>query len=163
MRKELIVGVVAGLFVTASHLSVVTAQSSAPQPADPMFGTWRLNIAKSKWSPGPPPKSGLTRIEYVEGGLKETADGVNAQGQTTHNEVIAKFDGKDYAWGADATRGMYRRIDGRTYEFTTKVNGKVTTTTRWTVSADGKTRTNTTTGKNAQGQTVNNATVYERQ
>ncbi len=28
-----------------------------PQAADPLIGTWKLNLAKSKFSPGPAPKS----------------------------------------------------------------------------------------------------------
>ena len=63
---------------------------------------------------------------------------------------------------ANTTRA-YRRIDDRTYEFVTKVDGKVTTTTRSVAARDGKTRTTTTTGKDAQGQTVNNVQVFDRQ
>ena len=139
----------------------------AAQSADPWFGTWKLNLAKSKYSPGPPPKSPTMRkVEPWEGGLKDTADGVNAQGQATHTETSAKFDGKAYpvkgAAVANTTRA-YTRIDGRTTQFVTKVDGKVTTTTRITFSPDGKMETGTTTGKNAQGQTVNNVAVWDKQ
>jgi hypothetical protein len=53
--------------------------------ADVLTGTWRLNVAKSKYSPGPAPQSNTIKIESVEGGLKLVADGVDSQGRKTHN------------------------------------------------------------------------------
>lgn len=144
--------------------------SSAAQAADPWVGTWRLNVARSTYSPGPAPKSSTLRIEAVAGGAqKHTFDGVNAQGQTTHSERIATFDGADVPVQAvmppatAASTSAFRRIDARTFEVTGKVEGRLTTTNRIVVSADGKTMTQTTTGTNAQGQTVKNVAVYERQ
>jgi hypothetical protein len=76
------------------------------------------------------------------------------------------FDGKSsvIAGAPDAnTTRVYKRIDGRTYEYVQSVAGKVTTTTRTVVAADGKTRTITTTGKDAQGRTIHNAAFYNRE
>ena len=33
--------------------------------ADPWIGTWKLNVAKSKFSPGPPPQSRIRTVEKV--------------------------------------------------------------------------------------------------
>ena len=136
--------------------------SNAPNPA---LGTWKLNLAKSTYNPGPPPRGSIRRLEPSDGGLKSTADAIDAQGKSTHTEITYKYDGKDYPLkGAPvATTRAHRRIDDRTFEFVTKVDGKVTTTTRVTRSPDGKLETGTTTGKNAQGQSVNNTTVWDRQ
>ncbi len=49
------------------------------------------------------------------------------------------------------------------YQYVTRVNGKVTTTTRTTMAADGKTRTQVSTGTGAEGKPVNTTTVYDRQ
>src|SRR5438045_957107 len=57
----------------------------------PFYGTWKLNVAKSKFSPGPPLKSQVAKLEAVEGGLKVVADRVDADGKTTHFEWTAKF------------------------------------------------------------------------
>jgi len=35
------------------------------QSSDPVLGTWKLNLAKSKYNPGPPPKSNTTSIEAL--------------------------------------------------------------------------------------------------
>src|SRR5215470_758712 len=63
--------------------------------ADMLTGTWKLNVAKSKYSPGPAPQSNTVKFEGVDGGIKLTADGVDSQGKKTHNEYSAKYDGKD--------------------------------------------------------------------
>ena len=134
--------------------------------ADANVGTWKLNVAKSKYSPGPAPKSQTLKIEaWGEDGVKYTADGMGPDGKPSHWEFQAKYDGKDYPFkgNPDADMLAYKRIDANTMEATTKLKGKVIGTTRIVVSKDGKTRTLTQTGKNAAGQTVNNLVVYEKQ
>src|SRR4030095_15576325 len=139
--------------------TAVLSQITPAQSADPWMGTWQVNVAKSKYSPGPAPKSGTHKWEPASGGgFKHSIDAIDAQGQSTHTEVVAKFDGKDYAikgGQASATRA-YKRIDDRTFEATAKIDGKVTITIREVLAPDGKTKTATLSGKNAQGQAVNN-------
>ena len=132
---------------------------------DMFSGNWKLNLAKSKYDPGPPPKGpNVTKIEAVPGGLKFTADGVNAEGKPTHFEWTAKFDGKDNPVKGDPNRdtAALKKINDHTYEVVNKKDGKVTTTARVVVAKDGKTRTVTTTGTNAKGEKVNNVTVFEK-
>ena len=152
------------VFTMAAMMAI--AFTAAAQTQDAWIGTWKLNVAKSKYSPGPSPKSLTIKNEASAGGMMSTSDTVDAQGKPTHTMIMTKFDGKEVpvqgAADANTTR-IYKRIDSRSYEFVTKVGGKVTTTAKTVVSADGKTRTTTTTGKNAQGQTVNNVAVYDKQ
>ena len=133
--------------------------------ADVFSGTWKLNLAKSKYDPGPPPKGpNSTKIEAIDGGLKFTNVGVNSEGNPTHNEWSGKFDGKDNPVKGDPNRdtAALKKIDDYTIEITNKKDGKVTTTTRAVFSRDGKTRTQTTTGTNVKGIKVNNVTVSEK-
>ena len=140
---------------------------------DPLIGTWKMNLAKSKYSPGPPPKGAtISKIEAVAGGIRVVTDGVNAEGQATHTDATAKFDGKDYprkpmADGQPDTTTYdsmaIKKIDAYNYEVTEKMNGQMYGVVHWTISQDGKTRTITGTGKNAQGQTTNNVTVWDKQ
>ena len=138
------------------------------QLQDPWTGTWKLNLAKSKYVPATlAPKSQTVKQETATGGgMKVTVDGVDAQSKPIHTEVTSMFDGKSSAVtgapDANTTR-VYRRIDSRTYEYVQSVGGKLTTTVRTAIAADGKTRTTTTTGMNAQGQTVNSVAFYDRQ
>jgi hypothetical protein len=136
------------------------------QQAPAWAGTWKLNLTKSKYSPGPVPKSSTIKIEAAAGGgLKQTTDQVTASGESRHVEVTAMFDGKDAAvkGNPDVDTQAYKRVDDRSYEVTGKKNGKVTTITKVTISADGKTRTATQTGTDPQGRAVNNTIVYDRQ
>jgi hypothetical protein len=115
--------------------------------ADPLIGTWKLNEAKSKFTPG---TGKSTRVVYEARGdqVRITTDGVNADGKPTHGEWIGKLDGKDYSVTGDPNADMrsYRKVDDRTLDFTGKKGGKVTVTGRVVVAADGKSRTVTTTG-----------------
>jgi hypothetical protein len=165
MRRRVIV-------VAAVMLSAVALMATAVMAADNFSGTWKLNVAKSKYSPDPAPKSGTTKIDATADGFKLVADGMNFEGKTTHTEYTIKFDGKDYPDkvlldgkpdpnGADMI--SVKRIDDYTYETTTKLKGKTLVVTKNVMSKDGKTRTQTSTGMNAQGKPVNNVVVYERQ
>ena len=134
--------------------------------ADSNIGTWKLNLAKSKFSPGPAPKSQTLKIEaWGADGVNYTADGVDADGKPTHWEFQAKYDDKfvPFKGNIDADMISYKRIDANTIESKTTLKGKPATTTKAVVSADGKTRTLIQTGKNAKGQDVNNSVVYEKQ
>ena len=134
--------------------------------SDNHAGTWKLNLAKSSYSPGPAPKSQTLKIEaWGDDGLKYAADGVGPDGKPTHAEFQAKFDGKDvpFKGNPDADTLAYKRIDANTLEATTKMKGKTTLIAKVVVSKDGKTRTVTQTGTDAQGRTTKNVLVYEKQ
>ena len=137
------------------------------KPADPWVGTWKADLAKSKYSPGPTPKvPGTVTIERSGTGMKTTIDGTDPQGKPTHTETVWTFDGKDHpVKGAAApnTTAAYKRVDDHTFEVTTKVDGKPTVTTRVVISADGKAMTATQTGKAADGSAVNNVIVASKQ
>jgi hypothetical protein len=160
-------GLVGG--IALSVLLVVGSIGSA-QDTDPWIGTWRLNLAKSTFNPGPPPKSNTLKIEAVSGGAqKHTFDGVNSQGQPTHSERVGKFDGADVPVQAvqppsqAATTSAFRRVDSRSFEVVNKSAGKLTSTVRVVISADGRTMTQTSNGTNAQGQKTNSISVYDKQ
>jgi hypothetical protein len=150
--------VVAGLGLVLSTVTVF------PQAKNAWIGTWTQDMTKSTYSPGPGPQSATHTFAPAGDGFKHTIDTVNAQGQKTHTEVTAKFDGKDYPiiGGAPNTTRSYRRIDERTLEAVAKTNGKVTATIRDVVSPDGKTRTGDSTGTNAQGQPIKNHMLFVR-
>src|SRR5438045_2239061 len=85
---------VAILILTLALLSGTVALIG--QSSDAWMGTWKLNVAKSKYDPGPAPKSNVIKHEPWEGGLKATADTVDAQGRAGHTEWTGKYDGKNY-------------------------------------------------------------------
>ena len=155
-----------GAIVTLAVLLGADVASLSAQAADPRVGTWKLNLAKSKYDPGPAPQSQTLKVEASGKGEKITSEVVAADGKRTTTTYTANFDGKDYpisgsALGADKV--SLKRIDARTSERTDKKNGKPVVTIRRVVSADGKTMTATSKGTNAEGKPMNNVAVFEKQ
>ncbi len=133
--------------------------------ADPAIGTWKLDVAKSKYTPGPAPKSATITYEETADGIKRTGESLDADGKTTSFSYTAKFDGKDYpVTGSDLFDTIApKRIDDRTVEATLKKSGKVVSSARRVVSKNGKMMTITSTGTDAKGQKTKNIAVYEKQ
>ncbi len=142
-------------------LCFVTALSFA---SNPNMGTWKLNEAKSKLTPGAP-KNNLVVYEAAGDNIKVTVDGVDGDGKPTHNEWTGKFDGKDYPLTGDpmSDTRSYKKIDDRTTELTNKKAGKVTLTGRIVISTDGKSRTVTVSGTDAMGNKSTYSGVYDKQ
>jgi hypothetical protein len=132
--------------------------------ADPNMGTWKLNEAKSKFSPGAT-KNITVVYEAAGDSVKITVDGVTSDGKPVHHEWTGKYDGKVYPVTGDPTGDArsYKKTGDRTLEFTGKKDGKTTVTGRVAVAADGKSRTVTTTATDSSGKKVTNTAVYDKQ
>jgi len=131
---------------------------------DANLGTWRLNEAKSKISPGAPRN---TTVIYEAAGdsVKVKIDGVGSDGKPTHNEWTGKYDGKDYPVTGDPSSDArsLTKIDQRTMGFNVKKGGKTTVSGRIVVAPDGKSRTVTTSGVDANGKKISSTAVYDKQ
>lgn len=132
--------------------------------ADAFMGTWKLNEAKSKFSPGTPKNTTVT-YEAAGDNVKITVDGTDGEGKPAHNEWTGKFDGKDHPVSGDPTADTrsYRMVDDHTLAVTNKKDGKATITARVVLSADGKSRTVTATGTDSSGKKFHNTAVYDKQ
>jgi hypothetical protein len=113
---------------------VAAAQTSA------LEGAWRANLAKSTYSPGPPPKSQTIKWERAQGGLLFTVDQVTSDGRITHGETLEKPDGSEapVKGSQPPITRFFRRIDDRTYEDGDKLNGKLTVSRRGAISQTAK-------------------------
>ncbi|MEO5739353.1 MAG: hypothetical protein ABIS29_02030 [Vicinamibacterales bacterium] len=132
--------------------------------ADPHTGTWVLNVAKSKYTPGPAPKQ-QTSVYTVKGDtLTVSTKGTSADGNPLATDFAATFDGKDHPvkGSPDYDAVSAKRVNSQTIEFTRKKAGKVVQTARSEVSQDGHTRTITTTGVNAAGTKISQTGVYDK-
>jgi hypothetical protein len=155
------------LITTLLCLTVLSTSPSIGVAQNNLVGMkWAINLEKSKYHPGPGPRSGVLGYEATDGGFIVTFEGVNAQGNPV-KEIFGpyKLDGKPYPVAGvaayDAT--SYKVINDSTAEIVRfKVDKPVQTSTR-VLSADGKTLTFTTTGINARGEQLNNVVVYDRQ
>jgi hypothetical protein len=157
--RKLVIGalyLVIGLWITTATLWA----------ADPFVGTWKLNLAKSKYSPGPPPKNVTITYEATENGIRATTEGINAEGKPIATTYSATYDGTDVpvtGTGAPYDTIALKRINPNSVELTTKKDGKVVGKGKRVVSKDGKILTVTTKGTSAKGEPTNNVAVYEKQ
>jgi hypothetical protein len=134
---------------------------------NPLVGTWKLNLDKSKYSAGTAPKS-MTRTVSVDGeNVKYSFEGVGSDGAALTYGFTVKYDGKDYdvtgsgPYGADHI--AIKRINSHSYSATLKKDGKIVGTSTATVSKDGKTVTVAGKGKDAKGNSVEATQVYDKQ
>ena len=151
--------------ILAAAVFAVGVLASA-QSKDPFVGSWRMNVAKSKYSPGPAPKSVTSTYEAAGQGYRISVKNEPASGPVQQYSYTTSLDGKDTPMtgnNPNADMVAVKRIDTHTLEMVNKKGGKTTTTQRNVVEKDGKTRTVTTTGVDAQGQKVNNVAVFEKQ
>ena len=151
----------------AVALFVVVGSSILQAQTSPLVGTWKLNVTKSKFDPGPAPKSLTRKVEAQGNGVKYTFDGVGADGKSVAYGFSVQFDGKDnpisgsMPSGADTISAT--RTDANHYVATLKKGAKVIGTANVTVSTDGKVTTVETTGTTAAGAKAHDVQVYDKQ
>lgn len=154
---------VLGLALAIFAVSATSVSAQSKEPAG--MGSWKLNVAKSKYSPGPAPKSLTVKFEPAGKGVKLTTEGVSADGKPTATEYTANYDGKDVPLKGSpvADTVSLRRIDALTTERTDKKAGKVVQTLKREIAKDGKSFTVTVKGTTAKGEPINHMLVFEKQ
>jgi len=150
--------------LAAFLFALLVPQAGAAQ-SDPLVGTWKLNIAKSTFSPGSAPRSSTVRYEAIAQGLRATNDIVDAQGKPAQGVFTIIHDGQSHPVTGvpDYDSSAFKRIDANTVEYTRMNTGRVVQTGARVLSPDGRTLTFTARGVNAQGQQINDTYVYDRQ
>ncbi|HXD19725.1 MAG TPA: hypothetical protein VN654_22075 [Vicinamibacterales bacterium] len=150
-------------------LAVLAGTASAQSKDDPSIGSWKLNVAKSTFTPGPAIK-GDTRSYEVndEGWLIVTTETIQPDGRRTGVRFAAKFDGKAYPqigrFAPTVTLITYQPVDKLTLKYTQRdSSGKVNSTNTRTVSADGRTMTIEQKTTDDKGRAVVNVELFERQ
>jgi uncharacterized ParB-like nuclease family protein len=153
------------IFKTLLVGAILAIGTGAALAADAVAGTWKLNLGKSTFSPGPAPKS-QTRT-YVESpqGMTVTVKTTAADGKESTTTLTFKDDGKSYAMSGnpDIDAVSAKRVDALTLNSTqTKAGATVGTAVR-TVSKDGKTLTFAQKGTHANGGKYDDVSVYDKQ
>jgi hypothetical protein len=156
-----------GVFAAVSLLLPLFGAQENPAVA----GTWKLDVDKSKFSPGPPPKSATLVIEAQGESLKTTLEEIESDDSRAGYAYTAAIDGKDYPLSGsarlDRLRGAdsvaLRRDSSRAYGAMFKKSGTVLMTNMTTVSKDGKTLKLVINGADSKGQQLLFQTVWEKQ
>ncbi|MBC8023218.1 MAG: hypothetical protein H7Y14_08880, partial [Burkholderiales bacterium] len=104
---------------------------------DAGLGTWKLNVAKSKFKPGPAPKEATVKFEASGKGVKSSQDMVTASGEKISGTYTAMYDGKDYpvTGSPSADTVALKMPDPKTVQRIDKKGGKAVQTFVRTVSA----------------------------
>jgi hypothetical protein len=153
-----------GMALTAVFAMALGAVSGA-QTTDPVVGTWRLDVAKSTYKPGPAPKSMTAVIDGVGKGIKVAVNAVMADGTAMKWGYTSARDGKDVPVAGNPSYDTANVTQTSPTEGTIvyKKAGKVVVTTETSVAKDGKTMTVTSKGTDPKGQAINNVSIYFRQ
>ncbi len=135
---------------------------------NPFVGTWKLNTAKSKFEPGPGPKSLMRTIVAQGAGASYSFEGVGADGASIAYSFSTNYDGQDSAiTGTGAPGGAdtiaLKRVSSRRVEGALKKDGKEVGKVVAEVSKDDKVSTVKTKGKTGDGKEFSTETVYDKQ
>lgn len=152
MKKLMAIALVGAIFAAGSAFA-----------ADPVIGTWKLDVAKSKFSPGPAPKA-LTRV-YTESGGTYTLESTStdAAGKDTTTKVQYRNGEEDKVSSPGVEVVLAKKTDERTWDFDFKSKGKVVGHVHRVVSEGGKTLSVHNTGMQLDGASADDRMVFEKQ
>ena len=149
--------------VLAMCTLTLSASIASAQPPDPIVGTWKLNLEKSKY-PVPAPKSSTITIAPVATGWTLTVDAIGPDGQPQKWDYTSRFDGSESPVtgnpGIDTAVFKSTETGGVVHY---KKSGTIVYTTSSTVSDDRQTMTVTVKVPLAQGKEITIVSVYDRQ
>ncbi len=139
----------------------VQQRSTAEAPPQ-LIGTWRLNVAKSKYSPGPPLRSETRVYTRQADGVHGVVSRVHADGRPEKFEYMANF-GKDIMVTGipDYDSVTLRKVDDLTSDAVLSHAGTVYGVARRAIAADGKTMTITFDRKSSETP-VHNVAMYDK-
>jgi hypothetical protein len=148
-----------------------------------IIGTWKQNVEKSTYSPGPPPLKGWYAVrQYAagdDGSVIAITMNVDPEGLPSLGAISAAvYDGQEYVQHTVATLATslashtgpkldrtisYKQLDQYSVQIVQKQDGKIVSMSTRTISRDGKTMTDKFDYTNEIGQHVTNVLVFERQ
>jgi hypothetical protein len=160
-RRLLLLLIGAAMLVApaASHL---VAQSDTARDHERLVGTWRLDVARSKYSPGPPLKSETRTYTRDRSGVIGRIERHYADGRQEIIDYRADLDREVPVSGTQAYDAIrLKRIDEYTTEGVLSHAGRVFGTSRRVLSPDGRTMT-ITFRREEPGDMVNNIAFYRK-
>jgi hypothetical protein len=164
--------------LAAPYLAVISIMAcplvAQKNQDNPIIGTWKMNVEKSKYSTGSPPKSATLTVEAQGKAEKTTYTEIGPDGSETTYTYTANYDRKDdpisgsgrTTWRDDLLGGaetIALARDSNLYSIVLKKSGNVVMTNRAVVSKSGKVLTITANGADVKGQPTKFVTVWEKQ
>jgi hypothetical protein len=135
---------------------------------DPFVGTWKLNTAKSRGTPGMLSKELTVVFETVGDQMKRTVTGIDNDGEPVNSSGTIPWDGKEHK--VEGSKGRppiivaVKSVNDRRVNVTVKnADGKVVSSGHAEVSKDGKTLTATFKGEDPKGRKFDTVEVFDKQ
>jgi hypothetical protein len=147
-------------------IAALVLSAAAGPPANPVIATWKLNVAKSTFTPGPGWRSQVRTYRAAPGGgMLIEWKGIGGHGEPMHVRFVSTLDGKDHPMtGSDKYDTLSAvRIDALTTRSEEKRDGKVVGIAIVKRSADGKVMTITDEGTDRKGQKFSQLLVFDRE
>jgi hypothetical protein len=140
---------------------VLIGQSGGPGEKV-LLGTWRLDLEKSSYFPGPGPRSETRTYTADKDGVQGVINRVYADGHTEVIEYRANYDHEQAVTGTPAYDAItLKKVDDYTSESVLSHAGMVYGTARRVISPDGSTMTIAFERKTRE-DTIRNVAVYRR-
>ena len=131
---------------------------------DLLLGVWQLDVAKSRYTPGPPPRNETRTYVRDKEGMKGTIHRRRSDGMEEVIEYRADFDHEYPVMGTPAYDTIQlKRIDAHTAEAVLSHAGRVFGTARRIISEDGRTLTIAFRQEDRGGNLQNNVAIYRKQ
>ena len=128
------------IVVALSAVSVTGARQSPATNHDSVIGQWRLDVSKSKYFPGPGPKSETRTYQLTPEGIRAVIVRTHRDGRVETIEYDADYDSINHVIGTpDYDALQLKRINAFVSEATLSHAGKQFGTARREISRDGMT------------------------
>jgi hypothetical protein len=143
--------------------SSLLAQSAAKSAEEYLLGTWRLDLSRSKYMPGPPPKAETRTYTRERDGMKGVIRRHLADGREEVIEYRADYDADYPVYGTQAYDTVrLKKIDERTSEAVLSHAGQVYGVAQRVIAEDGQTMT-IRFRRETTVASVNNTAVYRKE
>ena len=158
-RRTTLMGIALLSLVACAFPQPSLAQSSS------LIGTWKINLEKSKFTPGTAPRSQTNTYQQDGQNIRGTVQTIDAQGNATTAVLMHIYDGQPHpvTGNPNYDARSYTRVDANTLISASMKAGKLVQVATIVISPDGKTFTTTSTGIQPSGLMGTNIQVYEKQ
>jgi hypothetical protein len=148
-------------------LAIVALPQLGFAQSSPQIGTWKLNLQKSEYIPGPAPRSQTLNITQDGQNMRDTVQTIDAQGNVSTAVVTHVYDGQPHpaTGNPDIDATVITQVAANPFSLIASrlKAGKLVQVGTFVISLDGKTLTVTITGINVNGLPVKSIAVYDKQ
>lgn len=152
------------LFISALAISL-NAPLATQTAADPFLGTWKLNVGRSNFNPGPPPKAKTLVYSATAEGILIDETEIEPTGEVLTFKIPYARDGKPTPQNASPAYDMLSvtQLGARTANWKVMRKGEVIGYAKATISPDGRTMTMVSDIKPDSQSTRSQRSIFDKQ